>query len=152
MEINGISIKSIGFRARLRRPERIWMIFGSKIMNGRLAGAPGRSPALPNLEKIPPALAAELAKLGLQQEFARICGRPKIGQNPLQMTFPANKLDGCRFLERFQRSKNHLAIVSFLVRMAFSSQKHAQRADCRLLSRSMGLPPRPALGRPAIGK
>ena len=122
------------------------MIFGSKMMNGRLAGAPGRSPALPNLEKIPPALAAELAKLGLQEEFARICGRPKIGKNPLQMSFRANRLDGCRFLDWFQRSKNRLAIVSFLVRLAFSSQKHARRADCRLLSRCIGLPPRGPLG------
>ncbi len=32
------------------------MIFGSKTMNGRLAGAPDRSPALPSLGKTSPAL------------------------------------------------------------------------------------------------
>ena len=64
------------------------MIFGSKIMNGWLAGAPGRSPALPNLEKIPPALAAELAKLGLQEEFARICGRLIISKKSAPDDFP----------------------------------------------------------------
>ena len=33
------------------RPETIWMIFGSKIMNARLAEASGRFPALPKSQK-----------------------------------------------------------------------------------------------------